>query len=184
MKGKNILLFVLVILSENLIAQNIETQIYSYSINNSKYSILNLKVENFTNDSLLLWLENDKRVWNLDNKSKLWNYFFKKKGDFSLINIINEYGSTIENINTTIYYTFYKIILPQETFSIIIQFKQNEQILELNIEDKIKKQLVILSDKDIKKAGINFYNFIDLMKMSFKGDQIILNLKDITSTKN
>lgn len=179
------ILIILLAFSMHTISQNIEYQInsYTYNIEKSKYTVTNLNVVNSSDHKIILWLDNNTKNCNQTVEVKLHDYFFKRKGDFSLSNIISEYGSTIENVSTDIYYTFYKIIEPKKTFCITILCKHNNSKAHIKVIDELKKQIIVMSENDVKKIEMKFYNFNDLKIMSFKGEQIILSSTDLSFSK-
>ncbi len=174
------LAFSLTIFAQNIVYQ---TNSYTYTIEKSKYIVVNLNVINSSDNKIILWLDNNTENCNQTVEVKLHDYFFKRKGDFSLSNIISEYGSTIENVSTDIYYTFYKIIEPKKTFCITILCKHNNAKAYIKVVDELKKQIMVMSENDLKKIETKFYNFNDLKSMSFKGEQIILSSTDLSFPK-
>lgn len=182
---KRILLLISVVFALNIFAQKVDykTNSYTYTIGKSKYLVINLNVVNSSDYKILLWLDNNMNG-NQNVKVKLHDYFFKCKGDFSLSNIISEYGSTIENVFTDIYYTFYKIIEPQKAFCITILCKLNNSKAGIKIIEELKHQIVVVSEKDLKNTDIKFYNFNDLKAMSYKEEQITLSSTDILYPKD
>ena len=171
--------------SLNIFAQNVSYQIssYTYTIEKSKYIVTNLNVVNSSDDKIILWLDDNTKDYNQTVEVKFHDYFFKRKGDFSLSNIISEYGSTIENVSTDIYYTFYKIIEPKKTFCITLLCKLNNSKAHIKVIDELKKQIIVMSENDLKKTKMKFYNFNDLKNMSFKEEQIILSSTDLSFPK-
>lgn len=176
---------IILALSLNTFAQNInyQTDSYTYNIEKSKYTVTNLNVVNSSDNKIILWLDNSTNNCDQTIELKLHDYFIKRKGNFSLSNIISEYGSTIENVSTDIYFTFYKIIEPKKTFCITILSKHNNSKTHIRAIDELKKQINVISENDLNKTEIKFYNFNDLKSMSFKGEQIILNSTDLSFPK-
>lgn len=182
---RRILLLILLAFTLNAFGQNTyyQTNSYTYIIKKSKYIVTNFNIVNSSDYKILLWLDNSNGIRNQDIKVKLHDYFFKRKGDFSLSNIISEYGSTIENVSTDIYCTFYKIIEPKKAFCITILSKQDNSKVHIKVIDELKRQIIIVSENELKNTGTRFYNFNNLIAMSFKEEQLILSSTDISLPK-
>lgn len=149
---------------------------YSYGVNNIKHIVLTYDIYNTTREPILLWLDKDTTLYNQKTKQRIIHYFFRVKGDFSLSDIISEYGSTIQNVLPEIYLTFYKIIAPKHSFCILVLCDSGNY---KNVIEKIKRSLIIITPMQLAKAQVNFFTFNQLKIMSFKENEIILNSNDL-----
>jgi hypothetical protein len=175
---KKIVLLCIILLPIFVLAQKsyYKINISSYVINNIKYVVLTIDIYNKTREPMLLWLDKDTTLYNQKTKQRIINYFFRVKGDFSLSDIISEYGSTIQNVLPEIYLTFYKIIAPKHSFCILVLCESDNY---KNVIEKIKRSLVIITPMQLEKAQVNFFAFNQLRIMSFKGNEIVLNSNDL-----
>lgn len=131
-----------------------------------KQRCIKYEISNNSDNDYLLWIEH---VDSLNQYCDSVRYFKKKVGMFSLMNIVNEYGSTLQldNFETfpQLYTTFFKVISPCETFCVYILCSNS--ISEDLIIDSIKllqlnySEVFNSSNKDIfKMLSYNYDNFI------------------------
>lgn len=164
--------------NDRLLGQNIfkRTVDNEYYIEHKKYSFMEVEIYNNSNENLLLWLENDSIIQNQSIKDKVKNYFLRQKGDASLLNIINEYGSTIGNISIELFYTFYKIIPPKKSFYIL--FNLNGINDKEKVEEWVNKIVTMVTQSELRTQQINYLNIDNLLKMSYKGISIVLPINE------
>ena len=110
-----------------------------------------------------------------NTKNQFYNYFIVPKGDFSLYNIITEYGSTleIENIKQfpKLFETFYKVIEPFSRFSIYVltdDFLGNWEYYNI-IQTILLKDVEEYFDKTMIKS---------LRGLSFSPNEIVVSFKN------
>ncbi|MCL1937501.1 MAG: hypothetical protein FWF52_03780 [Candidatus Azobacteroides sp.] len=130
----------------------IDTVSFSYfnGITEQEQTIDNYKITNNSNEEYLTW------VSLIPTKSKsnielIHDFFMKRKGDFNLIEMINE--NLLDDKSINIGYSFIKNIFPRDTFFyfiaktnpnstfyqdriVIIKKKEVEQYLNMQIEEK------------------------------------------------
>lgn len=147
-----------------------------YYINKKKYSLIDIKVHNNTDENVLLWLEQDTIIQKKRIEDKIKNYFVKNKGDFSLLNMIYDYGSTFESAYTEIFSTFYKALAPKEIFHIIFLFDYS--FPNDNIDKLLLEQIIVVKETELKSKRINYIDFKSLFIMSYQGTSIVIPTKE------
>ena len=175
-KTGNLLIFcALLFFCVNSIAQSVRDTAYTYFISNKKYEIIQYCIHNNTNEKMLLWLEKDSLIRKMPIKDKVKKYFFSPKGDFSLVNIINENGSTLIGVETEIFYTFYKIIKPNNTFYLYVinKFPTDKK------HTTYRKMIVTVTPSQLEKVQLNIFKISGLEKFSFLPNTLTINLDDL-----
>jgi hypothetical protein len=163
-------------MSVNSFAQKISEEQYNYQIFDIEYEIIQWNINNNTNEKMLLWLEKDSICQKMSIEDKIKTYFFSVKGDFSLINVISEYGSTLMGFKTDLFYTFYKIIEPKGTFSIQIICKpQNNS----EVVDFLKNTIIMTTPTQIKKKKWNIFMISGLERLSFQSNALVITYHDL-----
>src|ERR1035437_9603988 len=61
----------------------------AYVIDSSNITTVSFELQNFSQEEVLVWIEKE-NVKNLSLKEKTIMYFFKQKGDFSLVQLVGE----------------------------------------------------------------------------------------------
>jgi len=92
----------------------------TYLIDSTRFNITTIKIENIYNENLTLWFDKEYH----DNTSiddKIKSFFIKVKGDFSLLQLVNENISTLPE--PVLFLSLFKEIKPYETFSVCILCK-------------------------------------------------------------
>lgn len=145
------------------------SNIGSYLIDMSQQNCIKCEISNNSDNDYLLWVE---RIDSLNQEQDSLKYFKKKIGMFSIMNIINEYGSTLEidNLETfpQLYTTFFKVINPHEKFHIYILYSNS--INEAKIRNSIK--LLQLDYSNI----FNSYNNDIFKSLSYRYNNLILHI--------
>ena len=134
-----------------------------YLEDSTSYKCYRYDIINHHSTECLLWIEQ-----NETGKDPL-RYFKKRIGDFSLQQIIYEYGSTliIEDTDnfSELYSTFFKLLSPQGSFSIYVnlpdsmnetQFLRNIKVLPINNSTIFTTELL----PTLKKLSYKYDNII------------------------
>ena len=143
------------------------SNIGSYLKDLNQQNCIKYEISNNSDNDYLLWVE---RIDSLNQHHDSLQYFKKRVGMFSIMNIINEYGSTleIENLETfpQLYTTFFKVISPHEKFYIYILYSDS-----IN-EDKIRNSIKLLQ---LDYTNIFNSNNNDIFKsLSYNHNNLIL----------
>lgn len=145
------------------------SNIGSYLIDMNQQNCIKYEISNNSDNDYLLWVE---RIDSLNQDQDSLKYFKKKIGMFSIMNIINEYGSTLEidNLETfpQLYTTLFKVISPHEKFHIYILYSNS-----IN-EDKIRNSIKLLQ---LDYSNIfNSYNNDIFKSLSYRYNNLILHI--------
>ena len=173
------LIFCLLFLANiNSFAQKISEVKYTYHISNvqSKFEIIQLNVRNDTNEKMLLWFEKDTTFQKKPIGDKVRKYFFLPKGDFSLLRVITEYGSTLIGFETDLFTSFYKIIDPQKTFSILVICKIP---YKRDIVKSLKEMIITTTTTQMENEKFNIFEISGLERLSFKPATLVINGNDL-----
>ena len=179
--GRLIFYLFFVLINVNSFAQKISEVRYTYHISDieSKYEIIQLNIRNDTNEKMLLWFEKDTAYQKKAIGDKVKKHFFSVKGDFSLVNLICENGSTLTGFETDMFYTFYKIIEPQKTFTIQVICKNSRN---RNIVKLLKEMMVTITPAQMKTERWNVFEF-PIEGLSFKPATLVINGVDMLSDR-
>lgn len=88
---------------------------YSIHFDKARQSII---IENSTSKEIILWLSEE---------TSPIRYFYNQKGDFSIMDVIHEYGSTLNIMNPNVFefdipfINFYKVLDPGKIFSFVLK---------------------------------------------------------------
>lgn len=148
----------------------ISKEVTKYLADNIEIKFVSIEIRNLSNKELLLWFEkqNNESV-SLDEKIR--NYFIKQKGDFSLIQIAYEAGSTLEFKEFEMYSSFVKIIKPRNHFRLILPFDQRISEKEVNERiNEIEKSIILVDNNDVKK----YFKISDLKQIDYKSETLLL----------
>ena len=165
--------------SINSVAQKISETRYTYHIFNtgSEYEIIQCSIYNSTNEKMLLWFEKDMTIQEMPAKDKVKKYFFSVKGDFSLVNIISEYGSTLTGFKTELFHTFYKIIEPKKIFliQVICEVPNNNK----DVAELLKKITITVTPSQLEKEKLNIFMISGLDQLSFRPNILVVDGQEI-----
>jgi len=185
-KECNLIFYLFFVANINSFAQKITEARYCYYISNVEYEIIQLNIRNDTNENMLLWFEKDTAVQKKSIEEKVRNYFFKRKGYFSIINVISEYGSTLdfEECGPDIFIYFYKKIEPQKAFLIQVickkPYDKNTLISFKNmITTVIPSQLEKAISSQLEKAKFNIFQMPGWEKPSFRFNTLVIDGQNI-----
>lgn len=84
-----------------------------YQLDNKKHELKIMSLDNQNNGDLIMWLSK--------NEKEEYNSYFSKKGDFSLLDWLND--DNFSDYVSEIYSTFLKILKPKETFVVLYKDK-------------------------------------------------------------
>ena len=159
---------------------------YSYAISEeTKYDINTIIVTNKTKETVVLWFEKDSIVQTKTIGDKVRNYFFATEGKYSIpfAHIIYDYGNTANISLIGLFNTFYKLIEPQETFTIqvICRIPYNKDIVEL-----FKKMITTVTPSQLRNDNRQVFSMFSGISndknwevISFKPDILVINGQDI-----
>lgn len=162
--------------SVNSFAQKISEARYSYHISNIQYEIIQLNILNDTDEKILLWLEKDTALQRKSIGDKVKMYFYSPKGDFSLLRVITEYGSTLIGFETYLFSSFYKIIDPQKTFLIQVICKIP---YKRDIVKSLKEMIITTTPTQLEKEKFNIFMIDGLERLSFQRATLVINGVDL-----
>ena len=123
---------------------------------NQRYDLTTITINNEDTSNIILWISDSLNGGNMEKD--YYQYFFKTYADFSLISLMTEKVST--KIFSIIGSTFYKRILPQNSFTIIF-FGQvaDAKTLDFFIKEKLhyvsESNILILEDVNAIEYPIN-----------------------------
>lgn len=110
---------------------------------NQRYDLTTITINNEDTNNIILWISDSIEGTSMEEED-YYQYFFKTNTDFSLASLLTEKIST--KIFPIIGSTFYKRILPQNTFTIIfIDTIPNSKLLDYFIN----RQLHYISESSI-----------------------------------
>jgi hypothetical protein len=137
----------------------------------SEHGLIQWNVYNDANERMLLWFEEDTVIQKLPVWGKIRNHFFVHRGDFSLYDIINEYGSTLFGFRHDLFRfdTFYKIIEPQKSFTIHVACDDNDMIKSL------RRMIVTVTPAQIDVERFKIFKHPNLELPSFKPDTLVID---------
>lgn len=150
-----------IILFFNLVSMNIYAQYLhpdkieivenynEYYVNNELVNFVSIEIRNNSDKKFLLWLT-EENTNNLSKKDLIVEHFFKTKGDFSLIQIAGETGSTLNLATLDLFLSFVKIIEPNSIFRIIISLDKSSYSNK-NQFISIKKFLIFMEEKELEE---------------------------------
>ena len=161
MKKNSLILFGL-FFSFSLYAQDslliVERQLNQYYVE-TLYTQVDFAFTNKSTNNYVLWIEKD-NVSSLSESERVRNYFFVKKGDASLMQII--WDGNVGSFVPALFDTFIKIIKPNEQFvvSIIVKGKVCNKSEKISLSEK---QIQIIDTKKIRgftvDAQTDFFNY-------------------------
>lgn len=148
-----------------------------YFIDTIEFDLVTLELSNISNVDVFVWIE-EKSVQSLTTDQKVKSFYFKNKGDFSLIQLVNE------NLNNEIPPILFKSLIkkvPQnDCFLISVLYSKsandesNSEELK-KIESFLKNNIVYMNQNTLSK-------FIDLKqfeKIYFKNKILCIDWKEI-----
>ena len=103
--------------------------------------------------------------------SRINQYFYSRKGDFNLSNLL--YEELSNELPIQLYVTFYKILRPIDQFVFSLIIKGNDEKLN-DILANFKKQIVIIKSNESKRLP----PIEDLERYNYKGKSITI-LEDL-----
>lgn len=108
------------------------------------------KMKNYTNEEYLTWISMSP-IDHKTNSELIHDYFIKRKGDFNLIEMMNE--GLLKDKAINIGYSFIKNILPNETFSyVILKSDSNTIFYQERIVLIKKKEVELYLNMQIKRS--------------------------------
>ena len=170
---KIILIIVGVLISRCVFSQTSilpEIKTFSYWINNQERCFLELKIQNHTQDSLLLWVA-DNDILGKSSEKRIGEFFFesKTKNGWTLSEMIYDGNST--QIPIVIGETFLTEIGEGEEFKIIII--DASEIDETAVWDFYKHYVSVISLQEIKRFG--FEEMMNWKGLLYKSNYIFLD---------
>lgn len=144
--------------------KKIETNKYMY--NNYTFITSTYRITNTSNESLILWLDFSQ---NEDITLSFQEYFFAKKGDFSILDVVTDANMIYDDCPLELFKTFFKIIRKDEYFDICVisicdSMEAHNEYLRKLLNEYIK--IISESESSMENSKILFHGF--------KGGQINL----------
>ena len=128
------------------------------------YSQIDFHYSNTSDSALVLWIEKG-NVDSLSNSKKINNYFFKRKGDWSLMQMI--WDGNVGSFVPGLFDSFMKIIKAKEQFTVSILKKGKTNT---DLTSSLENHIIIVKAGDIK--GLQIDNSIDMF--NFKANSVII----------
>ena len=123
------------------------------------YTQIDFSYTNKSTNNYVLWIEKAD-VSSLSESERIKNYFFVRKGDFSLMGLI--WDGNVGSFTPGLFYTFMKIIKPKEQFvvSIIVKGDVCSQSEKISL---LEKQIQIVESEKIRGFTVghftDFFNY-------------------------
>jgi|WetSurMetagenome_2_1015567.scaffolds.fasta_scaffold208469_1 hypothetical protein len=154
----------------------VDSSINKYFVDKTEYTQITITYSNTTSDYYILWL--DSQVDSLmTNDEKVRNYYYVRKGDFTLADLIHEH--LINEIPTRIYLTFYKILEPTNQFTFI--FLSTDKNMEIEkVLSELRNQIVLIKSSDTNRLP----TISHLEKLNYKGEFISIPVETLKFHKN
>ena len=108
-----------------------------YYVDTSEYHQIDFTYRNNTDSTYILWIEKD-AADSLLFQDVIRNYFFRVKGDASLMQII--WDGNVASFTPGLFQTFLKIIRPEQQFTVTVLETENsivDTIMLTHLEDHI-----------------------------------------------
>lgn len=141
----------------------IERNVSEYYVD-TLYSQIDFHYSNTSDSVLVLWIEKE-NVDSLSNSQKIKKYFYTRKGDWSLMQMI--WDGNFTSFVPGLFDSFMKVIKPKQQFKVTILKKGK---VNSDLISSIEKHIVIVKAKDIK--GLQIDSSIDMF--NYKGNNVIL----------
>jgi hypothetical protein len=178
--GSLIFCLLLGLVCVNSFAQKISVARYTYYISNVGYEVVQCYIKNDTNEEMLLWLEKDTIIQKMSIEDKVKNYFFMSKGErpISFFHIINDFGSTATVSSISLFFTFYKLIEPQKTFTIQVICKIP---YKKDTVRSLKKMITTVIPSQLEEARLNIFQMsrYGFEEISFKPNTLVIDGQNI-----
>lgn len=137
------------------------------------YSTISYTIKNASDNIVWLWFERNK---NLSEERYIKDYFFQMKGDLNLFHLLTDANITFSNdYNPTLFYTFLKIIEPQDSFTIQLTFSgENSELTKERIFNSLDKHIIIASNEKLQEhLGLRNFKLLN-QEVFYNKNQIIL----------
>lgn len=161
--NRNLLILFGLLFSLSLYAQEThlitEKKVNQYYVEDTLYTQIDFFFTNISTNNYVLWIEKDS-VSSLSESERIRNYFFKRKGDFSLMGLI--WDGNVGSFVPGLFLTFMKIIKPKEQFvvSIIARGNVNDKSEKISL---LEKQIQIVDADKIRGFTVDamseFFNY-------------------------
>jgi hypothetical protein len=145
---------------------HVERNVSEY-FNDTLYSQIDFCYSNSSDRAYILWIEKD-NVDSLSNLKKIRKYFFTKKGDWSLMQMI--WDGNVASFVPGLFDSFMKVIKPKEQFLVSI-LKKGIVAKDSDMIKFIEKHIVIVEASEIK--GLQIDSSIDMFNYSSKSVTIL-----------
>lgn len=161
------------------LSQELKTDIRSivYFIDSTEFNLVTLELSNVTKEDVFVWIE-ESSTQGLTIDQKVKSYYFKNKGDFSLIQLVNE--NLVNEIPSILFKSLIKKISPDDCFviSILYSKKPNDasgsEVLK-TIESFLKNNVVYIDHSTLSK----FFDLKQFEMLYYKGKILCLDWKDL-----
>jgi hypothetical protein len=137
-----------------------------YLVDTIEYKQIDILIKNSTLETYVLWIDYKNRD-SLSADDRIHQYFYTRKGDFTLSNLL--YEELANELPTQLYLTFYKILSPKDEFVFSVLTKSTIENLN-DFVNSFKKQIVVINSEESKRLP----PIKDLEKYNYEGKSIIL----------
>lgn len=137
-----------------------------YHVDTTKYMSISIEVINDCDINLFLWISNED-LSDLTADQKIRSYFFKRKGDFSFQELIND--NLVDLTPSILYSTFICQIESQSTFVFNILTKEQSGD-PLKYEQFMKDHMICIDDIYLSR----YINLKSLKDHLYKNNQIVI----------
>ena len=151
-----------------------QTSLLKFEMNTSKYFVdtieynqIDFIYSNLSNEYYVLWMDSSNHD-SLTTEQRINHFFYTIKGDFYLSKLL--YEELVNELPIQLYLSFYKIIRPNDQFTISILLKNSDDIQD-EIISNFKKQVVIVKSNDSKRLP----SIEDLERFNYKARSITLS---------
>ncbi len=181
MKELFIIISLMILNHNSVLCQELKADIKTdvYFIDSIEFNAVTLELSNVTKDEVLIWIEKN-GTQDLTIDQKVISFYFKYKGDFSLIQLVNE--NLANKVPSILFDSLIKKLSPGDFFiiSILYSKKPNEvskpEVLK-TIESFLQNNVVYMSRSTLSK-------FIDLKPFEtiyYQGKILCLYWEDLSN---
>ena len=149
----------------------------AYFIDSTEIDIVTLELKNITTEDILIWIEKNS-TFGLTTDQKVKSFYFKKKGDFSLIQLVNE--NLTNEVSPILFRSIIKRLSPGDCFliSIIVKMGTKEvsksEILK-TMKSFLNNNVVYMNQKILSK----YFDLKQFETIYYKGKLLCLDGNDL-----
>lgn len=177
---KTCLIIVISIFSMTSKAQNISIDIINqqYFVMDKEQDITALKITNNTSEKVLLWFDKNP-LQDSTEYQKYKKYFYTSQSDgMSLMQWI--FDGNVSTWKSYLFYSFYTIMLPKDSFYLVIVHDKNSCNVEL--VDRLKTMVATITKSNMESRNLKLLNLIDdlcMIGFSYKSNIMVVNSSEL-----